>query len=57
MPNTSLNETVTENGMLQSDQVATIADPAGGATVDAEARAAIALIIDALEAHNLVSDS
>ncbi len=30
-----------------------IADPSGGATVDTEARAAIVLIIDALEAFNI----
>lgn len=32
-----------------------IADPAGGATVDAEARAAIVLILNALEAGSIVA--
>lgn len=32
-----------------------IADPAGGATVDAEARAAIVLILNALEAGHIVA--
>jgi hypothetical protein len=35
--------------------VAHIDDPTGGATVDAEARAAIVLILDALEAAGLVA--
>ena len=34
---------------------ATVADPAGGATVDAEARTAINAIIDRLQAHGLIS--
>lgn len=38
------------------DPVAKIADPAGGTTIDAEARAAINSIIDALEAHGLSSE-
>lgn len=33
----------------------TIADPAGGATVDAEARAAINTIIDRLQAFGFIS--
>ena len=33
----------------------TISDPAGGATVDAEARAAIATIIDRLQAFGFIS--
>jgi hypothetical protein len=36
------------------DQPATVADPSGGSTVDTEARAAIAAIIDALEELGLV---
>lgn len=38
-------------------QAALIADPAGGATQDAEARAAIASIIDALQAFGIVAAS
>jgi len=37
------------------DQQATIADPAGGATVDAEARTAINALIDAVQALGLVA--
>lgn len=37
------------------DQQSTIADPSGGATQDAEARTAIAAIIDALQAHGLIA--
>jgi uncharacterized protein YxjI len=40
--------------VLTAQQV-TIADPAGGATQDAEARTAIASIIDALQAHGLIA--
>lgn len=36
-------------------QQAAISDPAGGATTDAEARAAIASILDALKAHGLIA--
>lgn len=36
-------------------QGATVADPAGGATVDAEARTAINAIIDRLQAHGLIA--
>lgn len=36
-------------------QGAAVADPTGGATVDAEARAAIAALIDRLEAHRLIA--
>ena len=35
-------------------QQATISDPTGGATQDAEARAAIVLIIDRLQAFGLI---
>lgn len=38
-------------------QVEKIADPAGGETTDAEARAAIASIIDALEAFKIAASS
>lgn len=34
-----------------------IADPTGGSTSDAEARATIASILDALEAHGLLASS
>lgn len=48
--------TVAINGTaVLTEQQATIADPAGGATVDAEARTAIAAIIDALQAHGLIA--
>lgn len=42
---------------LEADKVASavIADPAGGVTVDAEARTAINAIIDALQAHGIVA--
>lgn len=36
-------------------QQALIADPTGGATTDAEARAAIVLILNVLEEHGLMS--
>lgn len=36
-------------------QQAKINDPAGGATIDAESRTAIAAIIDALEAHGIAA--
>ena len=44
---------------VEGDQVvgprgAAIAEPAGGSTVDAEARAAIASVLDALRAHGLI---
>lgn len=39
------------------DQPATIADPAGGTTTDAEARAAIAAIIDALQELGLLASA
>jgi hypothetical protein len=38
-----------------NDQIATITDPTGGATTDAEARAAIADIIDALQAAGIIA--
>jgi hypothetical protein len=38
-------------------QAAVIADPTGGATTDAEARTAIAAIIDALQAFGIVATS
>lgn len=38
-----------------TEQQTTIADPSGGATQDAEARTAIAAIIDALQAHGLIA--
>ncbi len=34
-----------------------VADPAGGATVDAQARTAINSILDILEAHGLMKDA
>lgn len=37
------------------DQQAFIADPTGGATIDAEARTSIAAIIDALAAVGIIS--
>jgi len=40
-------------GATPAAQIAHISDPAGGGTVDAEARTAIGLIIDALEAYGL----
>lgn len=44
------------NGVkVVGDQGATIADPAGGTTVDAEARTAINTIIDRLQAHGLIA--
>jgi hypothetical protein len=44
---------------IEGDQVvgprgSAIAEPAGGSTVDAEARAAIASVLDALRAHGLI---
>lgn len=46
------------NGLPQiGDASANIPDPAGGVTVDAEARAAIVLILAALEYHGLVKAS
>lgn len=39
------------------NQQALVADPAGGATVDAEARAAIVSILNILEEHGLMSAS
>lgn len=36
-------------------QEAAIADPTGGATVDAEARAAVVSILDALRNHGLIA--
>ena len=39
------------------DPVAFIADPSGGATTDAEARAAIVLILDALDATGIMAPS
>lgn len=38
-----------------NDQIATITDPTGGATTDTEARAAIADIIDALQAAGIIA--
>lgn len=41
------------DSVASGTQVAKIADPAGGATTDAEARTAIGKIIDALEAFGI----
>jgi hypothetical protein len=45
-----------DNPMIAAQQ-ALVSDPTGGATTDAEARAAIASILDILEAHGLMADS
>jgi len=45
-----------ENGMI-SDQSTLVANPTGGATVDAESRTAINAILDILEDHGLMSDT
>jgi len=41
--------------LIPASQPAKIADPSGGLTQDAEARASIAAIIDALEQYGLTS--
>jgi hypothetical protein len=43
--------------LARGAQASTIADPTGGATTDAEARAAINDIIDALEAFGIVASA
>jgi hypothetical protein len=45
-----------DNPMIGAQQ-ALVSDPTGGATTDAEARAAIVSILDILEAHGLMADS
>ena len=53
---TSGTPTIEINGVaVLTEQQSTIADPSGGATQDAEARTAIAAIIDALQAHGLIA--
>jgi hypothetical protein len=42
-------------GGALTGKLSTIADPAGGATIDSEARAAINTIIDRLQALNLIA--
>jgi hypothetical protein len=37
------------------DQLAAIADPAGGSTIDAEARTAVDLILAAMRQHGLIA--
>lgn len=44
------------NGMIAAQQTL-VANPTGGATVDAEARTAINAILDILEAHGLMADA
>ena len=46
-----------EGTKVVGTQGAFIADATGGATVDTEARAVIALVIDALIAHGLIASS
>ena len=45
-----------QTGMIANRQTL-VADPAGGATVDAQARTAINAILDILEAHGLMADA
>lgn len=45
------------HGVTPSDQAAFIADPTGGATIDAEARAAISSILDVLIEKGLIAAS
>lgn len=47
---------IVDGSIVFGDQQASIADPAGGATTDTEARTAIAAIIDALEAVGILEE-
>lgn len=40
-----------------ADRQSSVASPTGGATIDAEARTAIDLLITRLEAHGLIADN
>lgn len=51
------NELFVNGKKVLGDQGATVADPTGGGTVDAEARTAIDALIDRLEAHGIIASS
>lgn len=53
----SASDLISFHGATPSDQAAFIADPTGGATTDAEARAAIASILDVLIEKGLIAAS
>jgi hypothetical protein len=50
----TINERLNVLEKVIENQQAVIADPAGGATIDAEARTAIIAILTALRAHGLI---
>lgn len=45
----------TEGGWMVAGQGAAIADPAGGATIDGEARTAVTAVLAVLRAHGLIA--
>lgn len=53
----SASDLIGFHGATPSDQAAFIADPTGGATTDAEARAAIVSILDVLIEKGLIAAS
>lgn len=57
-PNASESKLADSNDNPQiGERGASVTAAAGGATVDAEARTAIAALIDRMEAHGLIADN